>query len=136
MHKTLDLIFLHLQSNLDVVFFIYGLAFVIMGLAIWIQPRKGSSFKLADVLWLLGGFGLIHGINEWLDMWIIIKGENFSLDTIRSFVLVISFLFFFEFGRQIFRLSSLNPSSLRVKIARYLPWWLTWLLGIFILVFG
>ncbi|MFA4854744.1 MAG: ATP-binding protein, partial [Candidatus Omnitrophota bacterium] len=42
----------------------------------------------------------------------------------------------FEFGRQIFRLSSLNPSSLRVKIARYLPWWLTWLLGIFILVFG
>lgn len=136
MHKILDLVSLHLQSNLDVVFFIYGLAFVIMGLAIWIQPRKGSSFKLADVLWLLGGFGLFHGINEWLDMWTIIKGENFSLVTIRSFVLVISFLFFFEFGRQIFRLNSLNPSSLRVKIARHLPWWLTWLLGIFILVSG
>ncbi len=136
MHKILDLIFLHLQSNPDVVFFIYGLAFVIMGLAIWIQPRKGSSFKLADVLWLLSGFGLLHGINEWLDMWIIIKGENFSLDIIRSFVLVISFLFFFEFGRQIFRLSSPKSSFRQEKISRYLFWWLTPILAIFVFTFG
>lgn len=136
MHKILDMIAIWLQNDIDIVFFIYGLAFVIMGLAIWLQPKKGSSFKLADCLWLLSGFGLIHGINEWLDMWIIIKGENLGLQVFRSFALVISFFLFFEFGRQIIRLNGLNPSSPRSKISRYLSWRLTWFLGIFILIIG
>jgi len=136
MHKIPDIIFLWLRNDIDVVFFVYGLGFAVMGLAIWLQPKKGSSFRLADCLWLLSGFGLIHGINEWLDMWIIIKGDNLGLQVFRSFALVISFLFFFEFGRQIFRLDSPNPSCIRAKISRYLPWWLTWLLGILVLVLG
>ncbi|TAM42411.1 GAF domain-containing protein, partial [bacterium] len=136
MHKILDMIFLWLQKDMDVVFFVYGLAFVIMGLAILLQPKKGSSFRLADCLWLLSGFGLVHGISEWLDMWIAIKGENLLLQAFSSLALVISFLFFFEFGRQIFRLNNLSPSFIREKISRCLPWWLTWLLGILIIIFG
>ena len=56
-----------------VVFFIYGLAFFILGFAIVVYPKKGSAFKLANYLWLIAGFGLIHGANEWLDMFIMIE---------------------------------------------------------------
>jgi len=136
MHKILDSVFLGFKNNLDVVFFIYGFAFIIMGLAIWIQPKKGSNFRLADVLWLLCGFGLSHGVNEWMDMWAIMKGTNPILDIARTFILVISYLFLFEFGRQIFRLDSQKSSFWQRKISQYLFWWLTPLLGIFIFTFG
>src|SRR3989304_6498664 len=73
-----------INSNLDVVFFLYGLAFVVMGLSIFFQPRKGSDFRIGSILWLLAGFGIIHGVNEWLDMWAIIKGRGQFTDTDRK----------------------------------------------------
>jgi len=39
------------------VFFIYGLAFFVIGLAIVIYPKKDSEFKLANNLLLIAGFG-------------------------------------------------------------------------------
>jgi len=39
----MDLMCRWFQSNLDIVFFIYGLAFVGMGIAIWVQPKKESN---------------------------------------------------------------------------------------------
>jgi PAS domain S-box-containing protein len=93
-------------SNLDIVFFVYGLAFIIMGIAITVQPKKNSDFKLADILWLLACFAIIHGISEFLDMWAIIKGKNPSLATARWIILSISFLYLFEFSRQLFRLTA------------------------------
>lgn len=131
----MDLISFWVQNNLDIVFFLYGLAFVVMGLAIWIQPKKGSSFKLADVLWLLCLFGLAHGVNEWLDMWAIIKGTNRVFDMLRSFILILSFFFLFEFGRQIHCLEA-KPVFWQEKICRYLTWWLAPVLGIFIFLLG
>lgn len=82
------------------VFFIYGLAFFVLGLSILIYPKKDSTFKLADKLWLVAVFGIIHGINEWVDMFILIKGpsEALWLDAAILPVLVISFLFLFQFA--------------------------------------
>lgn len=100
-----DLILSWPRNNLDVVFFIYGLAFLIMGVAILTQPKKGSKFKLANILWLLALFGLTHGTNELLDMWAMVKGKSPVLDAVRWFMLVISYIFLFEFGRRIFYLS-------------------------------
>src|SRR3972149_4911898 len=91
------------QANMDVVFFVYGLSFVFMGLAILFQPKDDSSqFRLGGILWLLAWFGLIHGANECLDMWAIIKGRSRALDLIRLSFLVVSYLFIFEFGRRFF----------------------------------
>jgi len=105
MTHLLDLIQAWCISNLDVVFFVYGLAFIIMGIAITVQPKKNSDFKLADILWLLACFAIIHGISEFLDMWAIIKGKNPATETARWGILFISYLFLFEFGRRIFRLT-------------------------------
>lgn len=125
-----------IHDNLDIVFFIYGLAFVVMGIAILTQPKKESAFSLANLLWLLAAFGITHGINEWLDMWAIIKGRNEFFDMSRWFILVISYIFIFEFGRRIFMLELDKSLLWRKRIAPYLVWWLTPIIVLFILTTG
>jgi len=82
------------------VFFIYGLAFFILGFAIILYPKKDSAIKLAKGLWLIGAFGILHGLNEWLDMFILIQqpGEILLLNIIRAALLPLSFLFLVYFG--------------------------------------
>jgi two-component sensor histidine kinase len=113
-----------LVSELDVVFFIYGLAFLIMGIAVLLQPKKDSEHKIADILWLLAMFGITHGTNELLDMWAIIKGRHDVLDAVRWLGLVISYLFLFEFGRRFFRLNITNAPDWQKKTAGLFGWWL------------
>jgi len=131
-----DLIHRWFLSNLDIVFFVYGLAFVIMGIAILVQSKKGSEFKIANILWLLAAFGIIHGTNELLDMWTIIKGRYAVLDFIRWFILIISYFFLFEFGRQLLRLTTPRSSVWQKKIAKLLVWWLLPIMVLFILISG
>ena len=132
----MDLIHRWFLSNLDIVFFVYGLAFVIMGIAILVQSKKGSEFKIANILWLLAAFGIIHGTNELLDMWTIIKGRYAVLDFIRWFILIISYFFLFEFGRQLLRLTTPRSSVWQKKIAKLLVWWLLPIMVLFILISG
>lgn len=121
-------------KNLDVVFFIYGLAFFIMGIAIFIQPKKESQFRLAGILWLLAAFGFTHGANEFLDMWAIIKGRDFSLDTLRILVLTVSYLFLFEFGRRLLCMVKPISSLSRSKFTKLFFWWLTLFIGLIIII--
>lgn len=96
-------------KNLDIVFFIYGLAFFTMGVAIFIHPRRESVFKLSGIIWLLAVFGLSHGFNEWLDMFDLIKANDSHLfDLIQLSVLTFSYIFLFEFGRRMMFLSFKN----------------------------
>jgi signal transduction histidine kinase len=122
MSLIVNLIQLWLQGNLDVVFFIYGLTFVVVGIAILVQSKEESGFEIANILWLFAGFALIHGTNEFLDMWAIIKGVDRALDVIRSFMLVTSYLFLFEFGRRIFRISKQRYLE---GVSKLFGWWLT-----------
>ncbi|MBF0565113.1 MAG: PAS domain S-box protein [Nitrospirae bacterium] len=93
---------IYLKNDLDVIYFIYGLAFFLIGYSILTQYKANSIFKIGKFIWLLGLFGIIHGINEWLDMWAVIKGRTKVLDYIRWIFLVSSFCFLFEFGFRIF----------------------------------
>ncbi|MHC4104062.1 MAG: ATP-binding protein [Planctomycetota bacterium] len=100
------------------VWFIYGLAFFALGLVIIVYPKKGSVFKLANYIWLIAGFGILHGINEWLDMFIYLE-EPFPPDIlriIRIVTLVGSFLFLLCFGTKV--ISELNK---RYRILLILP---------------
>jgi len=124
------------HHNLDIVFFIYGFAFVVMGITVLLQPKKMSEFEIANILWLLAAFGISHGINEFLDMWAIIKGTNPAFDVIRWFILVISYIALFEFGRRLFRLKIPASSGLRKRIAKPLKWWLLPCALIFICIAG
>ncbi len=93
-------------KNLDVVFLISGASYVAMAVAIYAQPHHESSFRLADIMGLLAGFGMAHGINEWLYMFALIKkDQEIILTNIRAIALTIAFVFLFEFGRRLIILS-------------------------------
>ena len=109
-----------LQWSINTIFIFYGLAFFVMGILILLQPKKGSAFRLADILWLLACFGLVHGINEWLSMWVIIEHQSRTLDLVKMFLLVSSFIFLFEFGKRLLLLSfSERISKGQKKLAEY-----------------
>jgi len=123
------------EHHLDVVFFVYGLSFVVMGVAVLVQLRKDSKYPLAGILWLLAAFGITHGISEFMDMWRIIKGKIPALELISPFCLIISFIFLFEFGRRLLRIAAMKHPLLHKKIAVLLNWPLSYavVLSIFIL---
>lgn len=91
------------------VFFIYGLAFFGMGLAMAMESWRVSSLAEARVLLPLAGFGLIHGAHEWFEAYLILGRElNAYLPNwatgMRLGMLVISFFSLSIFAFQSLRL--------------------------------
>ncbi len=83
-----------------VLFFIYGLAFFVLGFSIFIYPKKRSALKISNNLWLIAAFGISHGLNEWVDMFSLIQApvDATYLKVIRLFILPVSFYFLVLFG--------------------------------------
>lgn len=88
---------------MEFVFFFYGLAFFLMGFAVLSYPKKGSSFYLARKIHWVGWFGILHGINEWLDMFIMIKAMELTvyLEMFRAITLPVSFICLVYFGNAV-----------------------------------
>jgi len=86
---------------MDVVFFIYGLAFFALGLVVLVQPKEESRYELPRFIWLLALFGLVHGTLEWLDLWRIVRGNSATLSLLKVVFLFVSYAFLFEFGRRL-----------------------------------
>jgi signal transduction histidine kinase len=56
------------EEAIIIIYFFYGLAFYSMGLALFVESVRASELGFARSMRLLAGFGILHGINEWLDM--------------------------------------------------------------------
>lgn len=85
-------------GQMDYVFFIYGLAFVLLSSVCIALYRENK----AQYFWnWLGAFSLIHGINEWLDMLALSFGDTDCFKWIRIVILGVSFFCLFEFGRSL-----------------------------------
>jgi PAS domain S-box-containing protein len=97
---------------MDVIFFVYGLAFFTLGLSVTTRVRKESQFVAAKHLWLLATFAFAHALLEWLDMWQIVHGDDPLLAQIRPWLLAFSFLFLLEFGRRLMRGSGVGGKLL------------------------
>ncbi len=110
------------SRNMDLVFLIYGAAFIFMGVAIFSHPKRGSDFRLAGIFWLLAIFGLIHGVNEWLDMLKLSRVSTFSGNIIGLICLFVSFIFLFEFGRRLVRITSDNSPAWQKMLAKLAGW--------------
>lgn len=82
------------------IFFIYGLAFFILGFSVLLYPKKRSTLTLASNLWLIAAFGISHGLNEWIDMFSLVHlpFPVVYLKVIRLLVLPVSFYFLVLFG--------------------------------------
>ncbi len=90
--------------NREIILFIYGLGFFLLGFAIILQSQKSSRLELARSLRWLAAFGITHGLNEWGDLFIPIQAHYLSGTVIRVFdifqliLLAASFACLFEFG--------------------------------------
>lgn len=133
------------ENNLVVIYFFYGLAFFSMGLAIWLASSRfqTSEFRLAGALLFLAGFGVVHGLQEWFDMFQLLDergGTNIPswllLPEVRLLHLVTSFLLLVFFGIKLLyanRRAAGNGSRLAlVGAGAFLGLWvvsvgLTWL---------
>ena len=113
------------------VFFIYGLAFFILGFSIYLYPKKSSMLLLAKHLWLIGVFGILHGLNEWIDMFILIQVplDIGFLNNARFFILPASFLFLLLFG-----VRTLIETNKKYQLLKVLPVGLPLLWVVFALI--
>lgn len=83
--------------DIVVVYFIYSLAFFTMGLALFIYPKQWSELGFSMDLSLIAAFGIAHGINEWLDMYLLIR-DSLAATYLKLIILPLSYLFLFHFG--------------------------------------
>lgn len=65
-----------LVQHLIFVFFLYGLAFFAMGLALLLARRRHGLFPLALALGPLATFALLHGAHEWYAMFQLGDGQS------------------------------------------------------------
>ncbi len=92
------------EINREVVFFVYGLTFFLMGFSVALQSRHYSRLELARSLSWLAGFGFTHAFQEWGDVFIPIQANLFSepviqlLRTLQLVLLAVSFVCLIEFG--------------------------------------
>ncbi|HEX9101371.1 MAG TPA: GAF domain-containing sensor histidine kinase, partial [Polyangia bacterium] len=64
------------QSNLPLIYGVYGLAFVVTGVVVALESGRASSLALSRALPFLAAFGLTHGIHEWIEMFQLIGGAG------------------------------------------------------------
>jgi len=86
-----------------VVYLLYGLAFFSMGLLVIVEGYRASDLRLRKALRPLAGFGIVHGIHEWVEMFEqmeILIGHNEPLipDFARLALLAVSFVSLIAFG--------------------------------------
>ncbi|MBI5841583.1 MAG: hypothetical protein HZB19_15940 [Chloroflexi bacterium] len=92
------------QFNRELILFVYGLVFFILGFAIILQTRQSSRLDLARNLRWLAAFGIAHGFYEWGDLFIPIQANYLGETTIQflyylhKILLAVSFICLFEFG--------------------------------------
>jgi hypothetical protein len=100
-----------------VIYFIYGLAFFSMGLVLAIYPKKSSAFRMAGSLHFVAAFGILHGLNEWVDMLIFIqKSEVLLLQASKMLLLATSYLCLFQFA-----IKSILEKKNRYSLLRAVP---------------
>lgn len=119
------------QNHLDFVFFVYGGAFFFAGLAILILSYGESDIELSSVIYWLGIFGVLHGFNEWLDMWQILKDLPPFFGWAGPVLLLVSYIPLFEFGRRTLNLY-IQKTGPEARTAVFLRPWIYGLIGLFI----
>ncbi len=95
--------------NRDIILFVYGLTFFVLGLAIAFQSRHYSRLDLARSLSWLAAFGLLHGLYEWGELFSPVQEAYLSvqgikiLHSLHLLFLASSYACLFEFGVTLLR---------------------------------
>ena len=97
-----------LPSQLDYVFFVYGLALVLLGSVCLTMSRESS----ARAPWgLVAAFAFTHGLVEWLQLGALATGDSQAFQLARTLLLAIAFGFLLEAARRARRSTRGNISG-------------------------
>jgi len=113
-----------------VVFFLYGLGFIVLAGVTFLKKRKIIDVDLTRSFYSLGLFGLIHGLTEWVDLsrlWVKMNSgiQIAILDYSKIILLTISFFFLMQFG--------INMLTIRREKYRLFRWFpLIFVIGFFL----
>lgn len=119
--------------DITLVYFIYGLAFFSMGLAVLLEADRSPLLAETSVLLPLALFGLVHGGHEWLEMFLeksewLLPANPVLFSWLRVLILTISFVSLLVFGLRMLRPEEPIPGRQRLL-------WVTVLVGYTLLVF-
>ena len=86
-----------------IVYFFYGLAFFSMGTLVILEGNRASDLRLRKALRPLAGFGIVHGLHEWVEMFEQMErllGHNGAIipEYARLALLAVSFVSLIAFG--------------------------------------
>ncbi|HZD11846.1 MAG TPA: GAF domain-containing sensor histidine kinase [Candidatus Binatia bacterium] len=102
------------EQNIVIVYFLYGLAFFSMGLAVWLESGRTSELRLARAMGPLAAFGFLHGLHEWAEMFGRLGAvvptapaiaQSVAFSAARLGVLFLSFLMLIIFGVRLIHFS-------------------------------
>ncbi len=100
------------SANMVLVFFVYGLAWFIVGLAIAIEARKSTGLDFGNSLWYLAAFGFLHAMVEWSDMFLLVPTGMSSISggvflrAAKVLLLGISTVFLVQFGAKLITITT------------------------------
>lgn len=105
--------------NNGIVLLIYGMIFIIIATSIFAHSRKDSEYALAGFLWLFAAYAIFHAPADFIDMIEAFKGSITPwLKQAGLIITYISYLFLFEFGRN---LMTLHPKTKKIFVRYLLP---------------
>lgn len=107
------------SQYLILVFFAYGLAFFTLGVVLTLVSRQESSLPIVPSLWLLAIFGILHGIHEWIEMFMLATRPTTGavrIELLGLALLVVSFLFLGAFGADSLQRSGVRRTILWVPV--------------------
>ncbi|MGR9013153.1 MAG: PAS domain S-box protein [Gammaproteobacteria bacterium] len=88
------------SQMMALIYLVYGLAFFVLGVTVYMLPKKNTTWHFAPHLSLLAAFGILHGIVEFLEM-LRLSNPAEWLNGLSRVLLVASYLPLLEFGRRI-----------------------------------
>ena len=125
-------------TRLPHIYFIYGLAFFVLGLAVALEIGRAEPTRFSRAMWPLAIFGLVHGSHEWIEMFTITGRETYGFqptlefDILRLILLVVSFVSLIIFGTQVVA----PPTDNLPKFNYWLVLGLTLLFGLGVIMLG
>lgn len=95
------------EQHSELIFFVYGLVYVLTGFAILVKNVEASQFKLAKYIRLFALFGILHGLADWAPAFLPLNERSLTpqvYDFLRVsayLLLSISYVFLFVFGLKV-----------------------------------
>ncbi len=119
-----------LVENIILIYFLYGLAFFALGLALALASRRTSEFIFVWAIRPLAAFGLLHGLHEWVEMFQKIAGRIYGYsptvthEALRVLILALSFVMLTAFSVRLLAGERPNPRRIYLPLAGLTVLWL------------